>query len=174
MAIVVLTYTWYSGVWVARTGKASVNQIEKRIKVAELVHQIRRAVINADNALNLFLLAPSEKSRHQFDDEIKQAHGLVSELVQTDWARDITILPVLQGLATVLTSIETAAEQVMKVRLDANLMYPAMRLANGDMLSVNRDFIGEADTAIEFYTNLKSMKPYQRQVYNNLIDVRDK
>ena len=174
MAIVVLTYTWYSGIWVARTGKASVDQIEKRIKVAELTHRIRRAVINADNALNLFLLAPTEKSRNQFDEELKRAHGLLTELTQADWARYSAILPKLQELTTVLTSIDTAAAQIMKVRQDSNLMYPAMRLANGEMLTVNREFISQTDTAIEFYSKKKSLNAYQRQVYNLLISLRDK
>ena len=174
MAIVVLTYTWYSGIWVARTGKASVDQIEKRIKVAELTHRIRRAVINADNALNLFLLAPTETSRNQFDEELKRAQGLLTELTQADWARYSAILPKLQELTTVLTSIDTAAAQIMKVRQDSNLMYPAMRLANGEMLTVNREFISQTDTAIEFYSKKKSLNAYQRQVYNLLISLRDK
>ena len=174
MAIVVLTYTWYSGIWVARTGKASVDQIEKRIKVAELTHRIRRAVINADNALNLFLLAPTETSRNQFDEELKRAQGLLTELTQADWARYSAILPKLQELTTLLTSIDTAAAQIMKVRQDSNLMYPAMRLANGEMLTVNREFISQTDTAIEFYSKKKSLNAYQRQVYNLLISLRDK
>ena len=174
MAIVVLTYTWYSGIWVGRTGKASVNQIEKRIKVAELTHRIRRATINADNALNLFLLSPTEKSRHQFDNELKQAHDQLIELVQTDWAHNGKIQPMLNGLTTVLKHIDTAAAQIMKVRQDANLMYPAMRLANGDMLIVNRDFISQADSAIDFYSKKKTLKEHQKQIYILLIDMRDK
>ena len=124
MSIVVLSYTWYSGVWVERTGEASVRQIEKRIKVADLTHQIRRAVINADNALNLFLLAPSDKAQKEFNEELKRADGLLDDLVTTDWARSSSILPMMQGIKTVLQNIDTAAAQIMKVRQNANLMYP--------------------------------------------------
>jgi len=173
MSIVVLSYTWYSGVWVERTGEASVRQIEKRIKVADLTHQIRRAVINADNALNLFLLAPSDKAQKEFNEELKRADGLLDDLVTTDWARSSSILPMMQGIKTVLQNIDTAAAQIMKVRQNANLMYPAMRLANGEMLEHNRDFVSQADTAIEFYTKKKSINSYQKQVNNLLIGARD-
>lgn len=174
MAIVVVSFTWYSGIWVARTGTTSVSQIEKRINVAELTHHIRRASINADNALNLFLLAPDDKSQKQFYDEMKQAHVLLDELIQTDWARRNATLSMLQGLSTVLNKIDTAAMQIMKVRQDANLMYPAMLLVNGEMLEHSRDFVTQLDTAIVIYSKQKSLKPYQNNVNRVLIDVRDK
>jgi diguanylate cyclase (GGDEF)-like protein len=173
MSVVVLSFTWYSGVWVGKTGEDSVHKIEKRIKVADLAHRFRRSVINADNALNLFLLAPSTKNQGQFADETKRAGLLLTELLKADWTQHSSILPKLRELSTILKDVETTSAQIMKVRLDANLMYPAMRLANGDMLDVNRDLISEADSAIDFYTNKHVLKSYQSQTYKLLIDARD-
>lgn len=173
MTGVVLSYTWYSGVWVGRTGETSVHQIEKRIKVADLAHKIRRSVINADNALNLFLLAPNDKSRDLFHAEIKRADGLLVELLSTEWTRHSLIYSKLQELTSIIKNINTASSQIMKVRGDANLMYPAMRLANGDMLDANRDYISQVDSAIEVYANKQNLNAHQRQVQNLLIRARD-
>lgn len=173
MSTVVLSYTWYSGIWVRQTGETSVHQIEKRITVADLAHQIRRAVINADNALNLFLLAPSQKTQDQFNDETQRANKLLAELLKTDWTQQSSILPKLQELTAILKSVESSSVQIMKVRMDANLMYPAMRLANGEMLDINRNFITQVDNAINVYSNNNHLKPHQKQVQNALITVRD-
>jgi diguanylate cyclase (GGDEF)-like protein len=173
MSVVVVLYTWYSGVWVKRTGNASVSQIEKRIKAADLAHRIRRAIINADNALDLFLLAPSSKSHEEFADEIKSANTNLNLLLATEWARNSSVLPELRALTGVLKNVETAATQIMKVRQDANLMYPAMRLANGEMLNSNREFMTQVDTALGFYERKQSLSSHQKQVRNLLINTRD-
>ena len=174
MTGVVLSYTWYNGIWVERTGETSVHQIEKRIKVADLAYKIRRAIINADNALNLFLLAPSNKSHHEFDAELKRASVLLQDLLKADWTRNSAIQPKLQELTKIFKDVQTAATQIMKVRQDTNLMYPAMRFTNGEMLANSRNFMTQADTAITFYSQKKSLKPEQKQVNNLLLEVRDK
>jgi len=173
MSVVVLSYTWYSGIWVGRTGESSVHQIEKRIKVADLAYKIRRSVINADNALNLFLLSPSEKEQKKFNVEIKRAKELLTDLMQSEWTRHSTISAKLAELTTTFKSIDAAATQIMKVRIDANLMYPAMRLANGDMLFANREFISQIDTAIAFYRKKHPLNARQDKINKLLIDTRD-
>lgn len=174
MTGVVLSYTWYSGIWVGRTGEASVHQIEKRIQVADLAFKIRRSIINADNALNLFLLAPGDASHHKFNQEISHASDLLHGLLNADWTRTSAILPRLQELTSIFKNVDTAATQIMKIRQDTNLMYPAMRYTNGEMLENSRNFITQTDTAITFYAHKKSLKPVQRQVNKLLLDVRDK
>ena len=173
MATVVLAYTWYSGFWVEQTAQVSISQVEKRIKVAELTHRIRRAIINSDNNLDLFLLSPTDKAREGFGNEVKRAQGLLNELIDTEWARNSAIMPMLHGLTPVLKNVEAAAEQIMQVRQTANLMYPAMRLANGEMLIVNRDFITHMDTALDYYANKTNLTAYQREVRDLLSATRD-
>jgi len=173
MTGVVLIYTWYSGIRVERTGKASVHQIEKRILVADLAYQIRRSVINSDNALSLFLLAPNDKSHQKFDQEIEHASELMKQLLQSEWTRNSTIYTRLQDLTSVFQQVHEVATHLMKVRQDTNLMYPAMRLTNGEMLENSRYFVTLADTAIAFYAKRKSLSGVQKKVSALLLDVRD-
>lgn len=174
MTSFVLIYTWYSGFWVERTGQTSVNQIEKRIKLAETIHRVRRAVINGDNDLDLYLLSPSESARKDFENQLKQAHTQLTELQADAWVRSSSTLSLLHDMALVLTKVEAAAAQIMEVRQTANLMYPAMRLANGEMLVVNRDLMTNLDQAIEALENSKSVKASDRDVLKILSTVRDR
>lgn len=173
MAIVVLSYTWYSGVWVKRTGQSSIQQIEKRLAVAELAHRLRRAFINADNALNLFLLAPSKESQDKFTAELAHAQALMAELLQSDWVQSNPILPKMQDLASILAKVKTASAHVMKVRQDVNLLYPALRFANGGMLELNRKFMAQSDRAVSYYHQLKHLNTRQTRVRDLLIEARD-
>jgi len=174
MSSVVLVYTWYSGVWVQRTGVSSVHQIEKRIEVAELAHKIRRSIINADNALNLFLLAPSRDAQNSFNQELSHATNLLHTLLGTEWVRNSAIRKKLEDLVTTFANVNSSATEIMKVRQNANLMYPAMGLANGEMLQVNREFISQVDAAIKFYAGSRGIPKRQHPVYGMLIDIRDK
>lgn len=174
MAAVVLSFTWYSGIWVRRTGQASIEQIEKRLDVADLALQLRRAFIKADNALNLFLLAPTESSRQRFNAELEHAQVLEADLLQTGWVRHNPILPKMKELAALLAKVKTASAHVMNVRQDVNLLYPALQYANGDMLVRSRNFIAQCDIAIQHYHQLKHLSPRQSRVYDLLIQVRDR
>lgn len=174
MAIVVLSYTWYSGIWVQRTGQSSIQQIEKRIDVAELTHKLRRAFINADNALNLFLLAPTKASQNKFNAELDHAQALVAKVFKTDWVQHNSIRPKIKDLASLLTKVKTASAHVMKVRQDVNLLYPALQFANGDMLDLSRNFIAQSDIAIRYYRQFKHLNTRQSKVRDLLIDIRDR
>lgn len=174
MAIVVLSYTWYSGVWVQRTGQSSIQQIEKRLDVADLAHRLRRAFINADNALNLFLLAPNETSQKQFHAELAHAQGLMADLLQNDWIQHNSILPRMQELDAILVKVKTASAHLLKVRENINLLYPALQFANGDMLELSRNFISQSDIALRHYRQSRHLNARQSRVRDLLVDVRDR
>lgn len=156
---VIFVYTWFTGSWIDRTGQDRVDNIEKRITLADLNNRIRISIINADNTLELFLLSPSLESRVQFETELERANEQIDELINTPWASDNNMLLTLHGLKSELKNIGTAAGQIMEVRQTANLMYPAMRLANGDMLVANRQILTETNHAIEIFSgkNLRKL-----------------
>lgn len=175
MAVVIISYTWLTGVWVGQTGLKGVKDIEKRYEAADLNHQIRRAIIQADNALDIFLLAPTLNSRQAFFDEIDKADEYIQDILETPWAADSNILPSLHSLRPILNNIRVAGKQIIEVRTTADLMYPAMRLANGDMLIANRQIMTESENALKRYENvkLKELKLHELQVQASLKDARE-
>ena len=93
LTLVIITYTWLTGVWVGQTGQQRVNEIEKRYEAADLNHQLRRAIIKADNSLDIFLLAPTDESRNAFVGELDEADKIIQSLLESKWAVDSSILP---------------------------------------------------------------------------------
>ncbi len=175
LAGVVVAYTWFTGAWIQDTGQTRVNNIEKRIAIAEITNRIRLSIIDADNTLELFLLSPSIDVRIQFESELERAEAQIDELIRSPWAKNNDMLLMLHGLKSVLKNIETAAGQIMEVRQTANLMYPAMRLANGDMLIANQQILTETDQAIQIFKrkNIRRMSNNQLKTMLAMIEVRD-
>lgn len=164
LAGVVVIYTWFTGAWIKDSGQIRVNNIEKRIAIADINNRIRVSIIDADNTLELFLLSPSLESRIKFELELERALGQIDELLKTAWAKENNMLLTLHGLKSVLENIQTAAGQIMEVRQTANLMYPAMRLANGQMLVANRQIMTETNHAIEVFKEKKLRKLSRREL----------
>lgn len=172
---VVVIYTWFTGAWIEESGNTRVSNIEKRIAVADINNQIRIAIIDADNILELFLLSPSDDARLQFETKLKHAEGQIDELIITPWAKTNNMLATLHGLKAVLKNIQMAAGQIMEVRQTANLMYPAMRLANGDMLQSNQQILTETNHALEVFKgkNLRKLSKRDIEVFVLISEIKD-
>ncbi|MBI3561036.1 MAG: EAL domain-containing protein [Gammaproteobacteria bacterium] len=175
LGTVVIAYTWIAGNTVSRSSKISTTNIEERITVADLIHRLRRAIIVADDALNLYLLAPSEPTRNTFRDRLAHAQHLLDQLLEIQWAGQGEMLSILHVLKPLLSNLAAAGETVMTVRQDANLMYPSMRLANGHMLDDHLNFLGGANTIIQLLkkNNLTINKKYDQQLLGQLYELRD-
>lgn len=175
LAGVIVAYTWLTGLWVERSGQKRISQIEKRIEVADINLRIRRSIIQADNALDIFLLSPMKESRNQFKAELDIANKQVNLLLETEWAGNSKMLPILHGLIPVLNNIKIAGDQIMEVRQTADKMYPAMRMANGEMLVANRQILSETENAVRFLEKRapSKLKRHELQLLLLLKDTRD-
>ncbi|MGD8783793.1 MAG: EAL domain-containing protein, partial [Thioalkalispiraceae bacterium] len=105
----------------------------------------------------------------------ERADGQIDELIKTPWAKNNDMLLTLHGLKSVLKNIQTAAGQIMEVRQTANLMYPAMRLANGDMLTANRQIMTETENAIALFRdkNMRNISKHETETMIKISEVRD-
>jgi len=175
LAGVVIFFTWFTGTWIEESGQTRVSHIEKRIAIAEINNQIRLSIVDANNALDLFLLSPSIDTRVQFESELEQAEEKIDELIKTSWAKTGDMLLTLHGLKAVLKNIQTASGQIMEVRQTANLMYPAMRLANGEMLVANQRILTETEFALEIFKrkNIRKLSRSELEVFILVSEVKD-
>ena len=120
LATVVLLYTWWTGSWVASTGRSSTDNIEQRIRAADLSHKIRRSVVEANNQLDIFLLTPSDGPRDGFHRQINRARSLLKSLLDTRWIADSHMLSIPNSRHTYMatppdpTSASTPANATLR------------------------------------------------------------
>jgi len=176
LAIVVIAYTLLTGMWIKSTSQTHSSNSEKRIEVIKLTHHIRRSIVAADNTLDLFLLSPSPADRLVFEKELLQARAQTDNVLDSDWVQSSKVVPILHEFIATLDSLKTAANQIMEVRQTADLLYPAMRLANGDMLEANRLIVTETSHALLTFdvTKLYRLNRSNLYVYNELTLARDR
>jgi diguanylate cyclase (GGDEF)-like protein len=176
MGCAVLGVTWWTGQYVHRSEQANTRNMEQRIHLAVLSHQLRRAVVSAGNMLDLFLLFPQQDARQRFFSHLEDARRYLGELQHRQEAALHPQLPMLRRTGPLLTELEQAANKVMDVRQSANLMYPAMRLANGDMLVVTNDLLAELDYAVEVLqakAHQRRLPAHERDALRLLYEIRD-
>jgi len=176
LSIAVIGFTAYVGFWVDKTATAKSHHIESRITVTETDHQLRNAITATDNALDLFLLSPNQEARKQFNDSLNNARKLVSNLTNVKWdTRKNSIMQISAGLLNVIDRIQSAGERIMHIRESANLMYPAMRLANGDMLEANRAIMTETFLILETFEKRKlgKLNRTEMQVREAVLELRN-
>lgn len=176
LSAAVIGFTWYVGIWVEKTASAKSHHMESRLEIAHINHQLRSAITSADNFLDLFLLSPTLESRQAFDGALARANGLVKQLTDIDWSKnENSVHQITKGLKNLIESIETASDRLMEIRQSANLMYPAMRLANGDMLVANRTIMTEAGHILDYFDkkDLRKLKRHEAQLWDTTTKLRN-
>ena len=175
LATVVLAYTWVAGHKVVSSGQTSTRNIAQRLQVSDLTHKIRRDIIASDDTLNLYLLSPSESSRVSFQSHLKKAQESLNTLLEISWVKEGRMFSMLQRLQPILTAITNSGDEVMTLRVNANLMYPAIRIANGQMLEDHNTFLSETGTAIQslLEKRKKGLKKPEQLLLQHLYETRD-
>lgn len=175
LEVLVLAITWYTAQHVYERGHHNSRNIEQRIELAEYSHQLRKAVVSAANALDLFLLYPRRQTRERFFVHLNEGRRQLQHLRGHRESGAGLNLAMLRRMAPLLNQLEAAARQIMQVRQSAELMYPAMRLANGEMLESNNTLQTDLDIAIqtlEARNRAGGLEPYERPVLQRLYEIR--
>lgn len=175
LAVLVLGITWYTTQHVYERGQHNSRNIEQRIELAEYSHQLRKAVVSSANALDLFLLYPRHQTRERFFAHLNEARRQLQHLRGHQNPGAGLNLAMLRRTAPLLNQLEAAARQIMQVRQSAELMYPAMRLANGEMLEANNSLQTDLDIAIqtlEERIQAGEFESYEHQLAYRLYEIR--
>jgi diguanylate cyclase (GGDEF)-like protein len=140
LGILVIASVWLAQRYVADAGQASIAATQARNDAVHLTHKIRTHVWNTEYTLQQYMLSPSAELRKTVVTTIDEAIQLSSDLRVLDWTREHLLQQKAQELKGDLQGLQEKMDQLMKVRLDADLMYPAMRIARGDLLGVATEY----------------------------------
>jgi len=175
LSVAVIGFAWFTGAWVNDTARKKISHIENRLQIAELNHQLRGAVIAVDNILDIYLLSPTAEKRQEFQIELERVRGLLQRLESSEWDAKETVLPLVQGLQHVREKLGTAGQQIMEIRETADLMYPAMRIANGEMLGANQEIMSNTGLIRDYFgeKGIRRLKRYERKVYESNLMLRE-
>ncbi|UCE89024.1 MAG: EAL domain-containing protein [Pseudomonadota bacterium] len=133
---------------VGYSGRTAAGNLAGRVEVVQQIQHIKGLLWNAEDALDLYMLSPSAAQRTTFHHNIEQARRRIHILADDEWVQSNGLADAAGAVDPVLAQLQQKAIELTEIRLDADMMYPAMSLARGSMLDANRGFQTAVDLSL--------------------------
>ena len=132
------------------TSSSETRQVnsESRVTVRRISDALQEEMAQVTRQLDLYLIEPKAQYRNQFIESLNSAKRKAEQLHANNWVISKEMGFDIDTLRIKLGELDSNAEKLMQIRLQANEMFPAMKLANGSMLVANRTFITKINYAI--------------------------
>ncbi len=173
VSTIVSTFIFISFVehYISASSKAGLNNIEQRLNVAQLNTHLHAHTQTSVRLLNLYLFSPTRNYRTEFFKQLEASQKVADSIQKNSWIHTQHLEHEIGKLKNLLKQLQNRSNKLMKVRLDGEQMYPAMRLANGSMLNSNNSIISLLNAAL---FELESENKTATKLYTDIMDLRDK
>ena len=173
VSTIVSTFIFISVIenYISSSNEAGLVNIEQRLNVAQLNTRLHSHTQTAARLLDLYLFSPTRKYRTSFIKQITTSQTIARLLQNNPWIQAQHLQPKIKKLQMLFSQLQSKSKQLMKIRLDGERMYPAMRLANGSMRNDNDLIITLLNSAI---LEIQLDDTHDRQSYTNIMELRDK
>lgn len=173
VSTIVSTFVFISFIehYISASNNAALNNIEQRLNVAKLNTLLHTQTQTSARLLDLYLFSPTRKYRTDFINQLSASQQVTHSLEKSPWIRSQHLEPKIRKLKSLLEQLKDRSNKLMKIRLDAEQMYPAMRLANGTMRNNNETIISLLNAAVfEFQVEGK----HNEKIHTGIMSLRDK
>ncbi len=173
VSTIISTFIFISFVehYISTSSKAGLNNIEQRLAITQLKTRLHTHSQTSVQLLNLYLFSPTRNYRTEFFKQLEASQKLTDLLQENPWIRTQHLETDIKKLNKLLVQLKDRSNKLMKIRLDGEKMYPAMRLASGEMLNTTSTIISLFNTALfELDIDDKS----RTKIYRDIMDLRDK
>jgi len=143
---------------------------EQRLTVAQLNKHLQTQIQTSARLLDLYLFSPTKNYRTEFITKYQASKGISDTLLNDPWIRSQNLKDKVIELRSLLTQLQNQSNKLMKIRLNGEQMYPAMRIANGSMRNNNSSIISLLNAAV---FELQTETEYYDNVYVGIMDLRD-
>ncbi len=157
--------------YISTSSEAGLDKVEQRLNVAQLNSQLNSRTQTAARLLNLYLFNPKRNYRTDFVRQLKITQRVTQSLLKHPWIHNQHLETEIKKLQDLLIQLQNRSNKLMKIRLNGEQMYPAMRLANGSMRSNNNAIINLLNAAI---FELQVDDEHNNKIHTGIMDLRDK
>jgi len=149
LAVVVVTVAWFANSNAKNKQDTFFNNIKERSLILGKTRYIKNNIWNSRSALENFLLFPHEKSySYSFSNAISEAKKTTNSLIELNWASTSKSRSDLISLVQSINSLESAVNNLMAIRLDADKQYPAFVVIREKMLPNSSQFLTATNLAL--------------------------
>ncbi len=162
----------FEHVYISDSSERLKKNIESRVQVRQLTESLRQEMQLAARHIDLYLIEPTADLRLQFKNALQNADDRARQLENDKWVISKELRFDIGTLRIKLAELDKNADQLMKIRLEPNAMFPAMKLANGTMLVVNADFLTSINYAIAESESM-GLSRASKEIYQLKLQIRD-
>lgn len=149
-AVLVVALTWLGEDRVTTVSRDSAANARNRQEIRALVNVVRDRLWHAHTALQQFLLAPNDSDRDDTVNSLFAARHAIRSLLELELAP--STLPdaraQLQGLDARVVRLIDETNEVIRIRVDTEALYPAVPIMLHSMLPAVTDFYSAASLAM--------------------------
>jgi len=156
LGCMVVASVWVAQRYVANEGRTSIANTTARNDAVHISRQIRTRVWDTEYTLQQYMLSPSAALREDVVHTIDEAVQLTDDLRAVEWIQRNRLEKKVQTLKLDLQALKEKMAHLMTVRLDADLMYPAMRIARQELIGVASEYETAVSLAIDEIMEEKS------------------
>ncbi len=173
VSTIVSTFIFISFIehYISASSKAGLSTIEQRLNVTQLNTRLQAHTQTSIRLLNLYLFSPTRNYRTEFLKQLEASQKVTDDLQKNTWIHTQQLQPEVRKLKVLLEQLQNRSNKLMKIRLDGEKMYPAMRLASGSMLNSNHSIINLLNAAL---FELEIENRATTKIYMDIMDLRDK
>ena len=157
--------------YISTSAQSDLLNIEQRLEVSKLNLSLHSQMQSSSRLLELYLLTPNLEYRVDYLKKLDQAHIITESLARNKWIHSQNLEHKIAQLENNQLELKEVSLSLMQIRLDAEQMYPAMRIANGSMRADNVTVVSLLNNAVqEVETEIK----FNQDIYKSILNLRDK
>lgn len=157
--------------YITTSTQSSLQNIKERLEVSKLNHSLHTEIQSSSRLIELYLLNPSLEFRIDYLQRMNHSKVIIESLLKNSWVKSQNLTNKITHLKDTQLELKNISLDLMHIRLDAEKMYPAMRLANGSMRSDNVTVISLLNSAV---SEANEDLQFNKHIYSSILTLRDK
>ena len=157
--------------YISTSSQSDLRNIEERLQVSQLNHALHSRIQSSARMLELYLLTPTVNYRIDYLQQIDHSKIAIESLLNNQWIHSQNLKDKITLLQKTQEHLKNKSLQLLQIRLVAEKMYPAMRLANGSMRANNEAVISLLNNAV---FELQTDGEFNKRIYIGILNLRDK
>jgi len=168
LGAIVLGSTWFTSRYVNSAVELNSSRIAARNELAHQARPLFDAHWRAEYALHSYALSPSKVARERVHEHLRDAVARVDGLLAGGMADSAEISTELVALRADYLRLGEAAAVLTQIRLDPDILFPAIAIARGDMLEYQDSFQTTLSLSLHDETEQRGGDELARELLNQV------
>jgi len=149
LSLLFIASVWLTHVFISRAVRDTAQSSAYRNEFVESHRLIREHLWRAEYAMQTYLFTPEQGEYKRVVENLEQAAACVADVPHNRWTHNAGMDMIIEQLARDLEKLKTGVNQLMNLRKDPQLLFPAYATINDVMLPQNLQFISQIQLVLD-------------------------